>query len=92
MIPTLDGIKLTYQTVSSYFRKRVCFCCISALHATTLFAGDEKLKSRGKRRQFDSVTDMHKEKTNALGFIDKLMRREKDFTAGAHTRPLSSST
>jgi regulator of ribosome biosynthesis len=36
--------------------------------------GDERIKSRGKRRQFDSVTDMGKEKTNSLGFIDKLMR------------------
>jgi hypothetical protein len=36
--------------------------------------GDERIKSRGKRRQFDSVTDMGKEKSNSLGFIDKLMR------------------
>ena len=42
--------------------------------------GDERIKTRGKRRQFDSVTDTGKEKSNALGFIDKLMRREKDFT------------
>lgn len=46
----------------------------------SLFAGDERIKSRGKRRQFDSVTDTGKEKSNSLGFIDKLMRREKDFT------------
>ena len=42
--------------------------------------GDEKIKTRGKRRQFDSVTDMAKEKNNSLGFIEKLMKREKDFT------------
>ena len=42
--------------------------------------GDERIKTRGKRRQFDSVTDMGKEKSNSMGFIDKLMRREKDFT------------
>lgn len=42
--------------------------------------GDERIKARGKRRQFDSVTDTGKEKRNSLGFIDKLMRREKDFT------------
>jgi regulator of ribosome biosynthesis len=42
--------------------------------------GDEKIKSRGKRRQFDGVTDVAKDKANALTFIDKLVRREKDFT------------
>ena len=42
--------------------------------------GDEKIKIRGKRRQFDSVTDTGKERERAQGFIDKLVRREKDFT------------
>lgn len=42
--------------------------------------GDEKIKTRGKRRQFDSVTDTGTERERAQGFIDKLVRREKDFT------------
>ena len=41
--------------------------------------GDERIKTRGKRRQFDSVTDTNAERSKATGFIDKLMRREKDF-------------
>jgi regulator of ribosome biosynthesis len=41
--------------------------------------GDEKIKTRGKRRQFDAVTDTSKDRANGLGFIDKLVRREKDF-------------
>jgi regulator of ribosome biosynthesis len=41
--------------------------------------GDERIKTRGKRRQFDSVTDVDAERSKATGFIDKLMRREKDF-------------
>ena len=42
--------------------------------------GDEKIKTRGRRRQFDSVTDTGTERERAQGFIDKLVRREKDFT------------
>ena len=41
--------------------------------------GDEKIKTRGKRRQFDSVTDTGAERGKAMGFIDTLVRREKDF-------------
>jgi len=42
--------------------------------------GDEKIKTRGKRRQFDSVTDTGTEREKAQGYIDRLVRREADFT------------
>ena len=41
--------------------------------------GDERIKTRGKRRQFDPVTDAAAERAKAAGFVDKLVRREKDF-------------
>ncbi len=41
--------------------------------------GDERIKTRGKRRQFESVTDTKGDISRGVGFIDKLMRREKDF-------------
>lgn len=41
--------------------------------------GDERVKTRGKRRQFESVTDTKGDISRGVGFIDKLMRREKDF-------------
>jgi regulator of ribosome biosynthesis len=41
--------------------------------------GDERIKTRGKRRQFDPVTDAAAERARAAGFVDKLVRREKDF-------------
>ena len=42
--------------------------------------GDEKIKTRGKRRQFDSITDTGTEREKAQGYIDRLVRREADFT------------
>ena len=34
--------------------------------------GDEKIKTRGKRRQFDSVTDTGTEREKAQGYIDRM--------------------
>ena len=38
-------------------------CCLLTGKYNAPLPGDEKIKSRGKRRQFDSVTDFGKERT-----------------------------
>ena len=55
---------------------------VQAMLLTSCFVltGDEKIKTRGKRRQFDSVTDTGTEREKAQGYIDRLVRREADFT------------
>ena len=39
--------------------------------------GDDKVKIRGKRRQFSSVTDMDTERSKSLEVVQKLLRKEK---------------
>jgi len=41
-------------------------------------AGDDKIKIRGKRRQFTSVTEVEAERTKSAELVQKLLRKDKE--------------
>jgi regulator of ribosome biosynthesis len=45
-------------------------------------AGDDKIKMRGKRRQFSSVTEVDTERKKSADVVQKLLRKEKERGAG----------